>query len=337
MKNKFIIALLLLTFTSLVSEVFGQIIDFREYQRDINSAELLIVDNNEIEAFNIYYNLLVESNGNFTKDIYNSLILATKLSEKTKFYELLNLLLTKNLSSDYIENDSTFIHFHNDEKWNHFINRNNTTVASNVRLRNSIDSMFKADQIFRGRADSYTTFLDTIIKIDSSNLNFLSQLIINDQFPSEDDIGVNNFNGGTGYDIIFHHNMQSTNKSKNKQKYSALIIGLARSGKIPPNRAAYWIGLANGDYSSGVNQVYRFKRPNGKLETYVERYSDLEKAIVNAYRDIICAESLSDYYKKVIYVINHPNSRYLFDIKFSMFELDDEMINRLTSKMNKLE
>ena len=47
----------------------------------------------------------------------------------------------------------------------------------------------------------------------------------------------------------------------------------------------------------------------------------------------MCLETLEDYYKKFTFVISNPDSKYKFDIRRNIYEVDENMYNILSKNM----
>jgi hypothetical protein len=85
----FAAATLLCTYTT------AQIGNFRDYQQTVNKAEITLIAGKKTEALSLYYDLLMSSDGNFAKDIYNALVLAKELNKIDTFFTLLELVKKK--------------------------------------------------------------------------------------------------------------------------------------------------------------------------------------------------------------------------------------------------
>lgn len=70
-----------------------------------------IAAGNNIQALDIYFNLLTKSDGNFSKDIYNSLTLAKELHRTDTLFNLLELVKQKNFDNVYLNGSSEFSDF----------------------------------------------------------------------------------------------------------------------------------------------------------------------------------------------------------------------------------
>ena len=47
-------------------------------------------------------------------------------------------------------------------------------------------------------------------------------------------------------------------------------------------------------------------------------------------------ETLDEYYEKFVFKIENPNTKYIFDIPKSTFEVDDELFKKITTNMKTL-
>jgi hypothetical protein len=130
------------------SFLFGQIKNVRDYQENINNAELSLIAGNKAVALNIYYSILTTSEGNFCKDIYNAMLLSAELFKKDTFFVFLNLLTTKGLTNSYINELTEFNQFHKDSKWIAFLKDNQNYNGINKELKSQIDSLHDIDQFF---------------------------------------------------------------------------------------------------------------------------------------------------------------------------------------------
>lgn len=316
------------------SSLLGQIGDYLNYQSKINQAELNLIRGNKIEALNNYYLVLSTSEGNFCKDVYNALLLSSELSKKDTFFILLELLLPKNLDNSYI--NKQFAEFHKYPEWNKFLTENRDQSNINKPLKEKIDSLGSIDQKFRVKKGSYKVYRDTISKIDSLNMEFLYELIALNQFPGENEIGIKNFLGWQGYDIVFHHYTQSTSLDKTKDKITPLLINLVLQGKLLPNKASHWLEMQNGEFTAGVFDVLNFN-VNGKETSYfVPKYENRKYILINEYRKMLGMETLDEYYEKFLFKTSNPETKYIFDIYRNTFEIDSEMFEKFTKNMKEL-
>ncbi|MGB0864063.1 MAG: hypothetical protein ACPG19_00620 [Saprospiraceae bacterium] len=316
------------------SNLFGQIENYLDYQKQINQAELSLVRGNKKAAFDFYYTALQKSNGNFTKDVYNALLLSSELSEDDAFFTFLDLLIPKGLKNTYL--NKYFEEYHDDVRWKDFLKRNKNHVLIKKELKIKMDSLTIKDQFFRIKKGSYDVYGDTINKIDSLNMNFLFDLVVTNQFPGENEIGVRNFAGGQGYDIVFHHYTQGTSLDDKKLKITPLLVNLVLEGRILPNKASLWLELQNGEYSAGVFDILNFKVNDVVSDWYISKYTDRKKVIINEYRKWLGMETLDEYCEKFLFSVNTPKAKYIFDIQRSTHHMDEAMFNEFVPYLEKL-
>lgn len=303
---------------------FAQISNFKSYQENINKAELNLVRGNKIEALNIYFKTLINSDGNFSKDIYNSLILSKELNRLDTFYTLLNLVKFKNFSNDYLDSLPEFKSLHNNKKWIAFLNSNKLKTYIDTTLKKQMDSLFVTDQYFRLKENSYEVYGDTIKKIDSSNVNFLMNLIYSKGLPGEKEIGADDFYSSEGYDIVLHHWSQNRSKNSKIVSLTPFLIIQAQEGRIEPNKCSHYLEMQNEGFDGGVFSITRAEFNDSITSYYRPNYSNLRKMEINLYRRLLFLEPLDDYYEKVRYKITHPDSKYKFDIRLNTFHISTQ-------------
>lgn len=307
-----------------ISTSYGQIKNFRHYQETINSAELNLIAGNQLKALNIYYDLLTTSDGNFVKDIYNSLILAKELKRFDTLFILLDLVKAKNFDNEYLNGLPEFSDLHDNAKWKSFINTNNKLIYIDTALRRKINNLLTRDQFFRLKEGSYKIYGDTIKKIDSINIEYILSLIISRGLPGEKEIGAEDFTGGQGYDIVLHHYGQSRSQNKKLINLTPFLINQVLDGRIEPNKCAHILEMQNGEFKAGDFDVMRFRFDNKDSEILVPDYSWQKRSMIEEYRKWICLEPLDDYYKKVMFVINKNNRKYIFDAPSNLFNVNNE-------------
>ncbi len=315
------------------SNLNAQIENYLYYQKRINQAELNLIRGQKNESLDNYYSILTTSKGNFCKDIYNALLLSSELSKKDTFFTFLDLLIPKGLENSYL--NQHFEKFHKYPEWEIFLSKNKVQSNINQILKAKIDSLGIIDQEFRIKKGSYEIYGDTINTIDSLNMEFLFELIALNQFPGENEIGINNFAGRQGFDIVFHHYTQSTSLDKKKDKITPLLINLVLQGKLKPNQVSHWLEMQNGEFTTGVFDVMSFDVNGKKTGYFVPKYDIRKKTIINEYRKWMGMETLDEYYEKFLFVIN-SKSKYIFDIQRSTFEFDNEMFGKITANMKEL-
>ena len=82
--------------------------------------------------------------------------------------------------------------------------------------------------------------------------------------------------------------------------------------------------MQNGEFKAGDFDVMRFRFDNKDSEILVPDYSWQKRSMIEEYRKWICLEPLDDYYKKVMFVINKNNRKYIFDAPSNLFNVNNE-------------
>lgn len=316
--------------------VFGQIKNYRAYQQGIHAAELDLVRGQEQAALAKYYAVLTSSQGNFVKDVNNALVLADALEDENRFFELLDLLLPKNLGNKYLNDLEAFKKWHADARWQDFLATNEKTELPNSDLKTELEQLARDDQYFRLKRGSYKIYGDTIKHIDSINIASLLEIIAADNFPGEEVIGVRDIYGGQPTDIIFHHYCQSTSIDTKKMNLTPMLINLVLAGKVLPNKCGTWLELQKGDFQVGAHNVLRFKVDGKVSDWYIQVRKPHKQVLIDQTRQLLGMESLEEYYEKVRFHLADPMSSYKFDVQLSIIEAKQELFDRLVKNMRKL-
>lgn len=302
--------------------------------KNIHSAEMAIIDG-DLDKAREYYDKIIDLDYFITtKDLLNILNVALELEDEDYFFQHINKLLGRNINNQEIIKEFGNRSIASDKKWQEFLNQNMLTDVKNPSMRITIDSMLDMDQKFRKREGAYSLFKDTIDYIDSTNMEVMFNYIINDNFPSEREIGVTILSGKVGWEVILTHYLQSTSlEQSKKERISTIIINLSREGKIPPNQSGYFIDLQNGEINSGCLKVFQLK---GNNTIYYPKYTALQIKSMDDTRKLLLAESFEDYMAKVAYSVRNPDTKYRFDTHISIFEPDDSIIQIFENKFNKI-
>lgn len=261
------------------------------------------------------------------------MVVATEISNIDTFFLLLDLLHPKGFNNKYISDVQHFTHFHQDNRWKNFLEKNKDQDNIDFELRAKMDSIADRDQLFRNKSGSYQLYGDTIKVIDSLNMAYLFELVSSDKLPGESQIGVQNFYGNQRYDIVLVHYAQSTSIDIDKYKITPLIVNAVLQGKILPNKACRWIESQGGAFNAGVSGIVNFEVDGVKTNYYYEDYDRRELILIDQYRKLLGMESLNEYHEKYKWYINNPESPYLFDMPKLTLELDRETYERISSKL----
>lgn len=316
---------------------YAQINNFAEYKSEINKAELFLVNNQKENSLDCYVKTFQKGNGTFVRDIYNALVLSSELNLKDTFFILLDYLIPKCLTNEYINSIEVFNKYQNDKRWNKFLEKNKTAKRKiDLKLKQQIDQLHVKDQFFRIKEGSYEVFGDTINKIDKENINFLLSLISSNKFPGEDNIGVDDFDGRMGFDIVFHHYTQKSSLDNSLKKITKEIIKVVQQGKICPNKASHWLEMQNSGFDGGVFSIQCYVINGVETPYYCPNYSDSRLVEINKYRKWLFLEPYNDYLKKVNYFIKNPNTLYKFDIILNRWHVDEKEYQRQKKNLKEM-
>jgi len=313
----------------------AQIDQYLKYQKAISFAEMELVKGNSKSALEIYKDILLNLEGNFITDIYNALLTAHKLNDTDSFYQLLKLLLPKALSNEYINSLEVFNSYHKDRPWVAFLNENeHGPKMINYELRRTLQQLESRDQQFRILDGSSEKNGDTIAVIDQKNMDYLFNLIKENNFPGERELGNINIQGKQPFDIIFHHHSQNiSQKTNNKKDITALLIDLALSGKVPPSKCAFWIDLQNTYFNLGVFDILRFKVNGNLTNCFKPNYTQEQVTLINQNRRLLGMSPISEYHEKLKFKLKNPDSLLIFNLYMNTLELDKASFDAITSSM----
>ncbi len=309
---------------------------FSTYQQAIHKAEKHLLAGEQAEALAAYHDILLQADGNFIKDVHNSLLLATELGRADTFFVLLDLVVGKGLTNEYLAAQQPFNVHHADPRWQLFLDKNEEALAVDNPLRDTIRRLEENDQYFRLKPGSYSVYGDTIAFIDSINIDIILDLVANGRFPGEALGGVTDMYGTQPLDIVLHHYTQLTSLNKDKPKITSILVDLVHQGKLMPNKCALWLGLQNDGLMLGGNKIFQLSVDGRISDAYVQTYTNLQQKIIDQNRKWLHMEPLTDYYEVVKYVIDHPDQPFIFDVQRQVIEADAAMLDEWNKKLNKL-
>jgi hypothetical protein len=221
----------------IVSTIFpSHTLDYREYHRKIDQAEILIMDSAYSDALDIYEKVFTEYPKGFSKDYYNAAICASFESKPHLFQKYVDKLLClgssmENLGSS-IENLSRLGSVQRLlKKFNEISMTRRLSCDSEISRTfiKSIDSLSRADQSIRGPG-AYETRMKAVLSVDSVNFVKLKRLIERYGFPNEDKIGMpKSVFGISPFYVILRHQYQNKNFD-----LSELLFEAVKNGDLLP-------------------------------------------------------------------------------------------------------
>lgn len=182
------------------------------YNQLINQAELCIIDSNYSEALNYYQHAFEEIEYPFTRDYYNALLCATYTKKYDLAFDYMYKLVNKGIEYEKFDSNIYLQPLKNNERWplfkNYYDENHQKIIAGfNLELKTELDSMHVRDQ-----RSNKARYKDPSIryKFDSTiyaNIVRMKEIFEIYGFPTEEDLGVKNFNGYQfeGQIIIKHY------------------------------------------------------------------------------------------------------------------------------------
>jgi hypothetical protein len=329
-------------FYFLQNSVFAQQLMDKEYYNYINSAELRIVDSDYWEALHFYDKAFQEKKIPFAKDRYNASVCAALLKMNLRCYSELRHVLDKGYAIANIKSKDVFYDFFKTDFGNKLIKYNQTSKKTYISTyRETLDSLFNADQFFRNKEGKYVLYIDTIRKIDRSNVDLLNKLISKYGFPSEELIGVSDSSFiPITYRILIIH--QQSGSQTRVFDYTDIIKNALEEGKIEAHLAAELISKSSGNdlygiyESSGLikcvldslNSVAGLSsNPNANYDGVKWGYlvlSPEREAEINLNRSKLGLESISDSRAKSIFLLKDKRFDFALPSSNSIFLFENK-------------
>ena len=296
----------------------------KRYNYFVNLAEISIVDgdyNEAVQKYNEAFSLEVYT---FAVDKYNAALCHVFLENYEQAYSLLKEILQKGYSISNLKNKDLFDNFFLSKWGKGLIDYSKDIVFTfNEDLRNTLDSLFYMDQLFRKNrelGDPYDFFEDTINRIDDSNRVALEAIIDKYGFPGEEIIGLSeSCLIQQPYSIILRHLQQiSTGRRRGEvTNVSPLVIDAYYSGRMPLHEASELLELAHrdfGTFSAALKKVI-YIPPGGnpfqipEEEKAKKEWSFLnlgeEELAINEVRIEFGLETIEDLRKKLVFRLDN--------------------------------
>ncbi|MCC7050251.1 MAG: hypothetical protein IT239_00525 [Bacteroidia bacterium] len=285
-----------------------------KYYYHVNKAELNIVDSLYTEALSNYKKAFSFFKTPFSKDLINVSNCCVRTKNYKKCYVFVSILTKRGISINYFQKRKDYFDFFNSKEGKQLVTEcGNISYSYNPLYRYKIDSLCYQDQHFRKKEGSYSLYLDTITKIDKSNVECLNKLISVWGFPSESKIGVSEKSlSAPVYDIIIIH-QRSASLTRNFD-FTAMLQDAAEKGEIEAHQAAELIDQSSGKNIYGTTSfgLYKMALDSNLINSYkgYKNRSDKwgyiplkpeDEAIINESRKKIGLESHGEILKKVIH------------------------------------
>jgi hypothetical protein len=315
--------LILLAFLIQVVVVYAQEVDYRNYYKAINRAELRIVDSLYSDAINIYDSAFSMVAKPFGKDYHNAALCACIAGNDDKAFVYLDKLMDKGLTMDYFNKDF-YKPLRNNQKWSDFSKKYDSKhdeimKTFDLNLRRELETMQKKDQAMDMlRMSNIAQDKDSFAIFVFKNMEKLIEIINTKGFPDENKFGVIGLPHTNPVWLPFLHYIQikglvvNENRQKlidkgaaptykiekagadyNKYDASAILMKASIEGKFPVHSFASMEEQKNDPVKYGC-RIYL--EVNGN-RAYI-KYSDVQTHKIDSIRNNIGLESLSDYRRK---------------------------------------
>ncbi|UKB78529.1 hypothetical protein [Chryseobacterium sp. MEBOG07] len=283
------------------------------YYELTNEAENKIINNDLLQANNLYKEAFNEFKYPHAKDLQNSMTVALKINDLETAYACFQSLkcLGKKFDDDFSTNN-----FKSIEKYKVAPCQN----AINSNYKKSLDSLVNLDQYYRKLSKgNYQAYKKELTKNDSITSTNLLKIIQRKGFPNEYNIGLEMKSWIYFHDfyLIIWHQLASNLYSPQRVNFSGEIIKALNEGKIRPDIAGFLLDLSNNTNNYSYFKISQFVTNDGKIDCcYVgkdflpENRTEISlKKIkeVNKKRKQLGLSSTEDEIRKSIFYLNHKD------------------------------
>ena len=314
--------LILLVFLIQVSISYSQTVDYRNYYRTINRAELRIVDSLYNDAIAIYDSAFSMVVNPFGKDYHNAALCAIIASNYDKAFAYMDKLMEKGVDMDYFNKD-IYNPLRNSQKWTDFSKKYDTEheiimKSFDLELRRELETMQKKDQSLDWlRMSNIQQNKDSFAILVFKNMERINEIINTKGFPDENKMGVTGLPHRNPVWIPLLHYIQ----------VQGIVLSDRRKELIDKGAPSYNIEKAGVDYNKyDMSVILKKASIEGKFpihsfasmeeqkfipvkygcRIYVEvdgnrvymKYSNAQIHKIDSIRSNIGLESLNDYRKK---------------------------------------
>lgn len=301
-------------------------------------AESSIVDNQLAEALENYKAAFRAVDRIFAIDLVNATVCAIKLDSLALAFDLLQRLIQKGISIEYLKEFDGFEEIRGSQEWLGLLAKYDalrSSVHFNNRLFVELDSLSEADQKFRLASGSYSKYGDTIAKIDQSNIIFLRELIRTYGFPNEHIIGAEFPDISFPGEIVLHHHCQSMSIDElgTKFNFESEFYYAIQNGELDPHRMAQLIGM-QGKYAPqiGQNTIIYLSLNGSKSQPFREKLNHEIISKIDVNRALAGLESQAEFYHKALFKLYDSRaSDYEFKrySQTEIYDVDEDTYKRL--------
>lgn len=308
----------------------------KKYYSYTNKAEIAITDSAYVQAAMYYQCAFKLKTDPFGRDLFNAMVCNALAKNNSIAYLYGKRLLKNGYSIKALKSKTSLLAFFKSSDGIQLENESSSFSKSSQQkiFWMQFDSIAKTDQKFRIIEPNYHVgvYLDTIDKIDSSNVVFLKQFIKKYGFPGEKLIGLNDTDlARHPYSIILLHQAYGARRGQMHNFYKTLEAAM-HEGILDSRYATYMMDVCNGTDNFG-NQAARFYyyaydsigTPDSPLAKWLAKnranlqwtYEPLDQAKQAEYdvlRQNNGLEPINEYRKKLRYWLKDQDTTFQFDI-----------------------
>lgn len=337
MKNIFYILLL----ASILSCSKSKEYNSQKYFEHINNAELAICVENFEKAISEYEIAFGTIEKPFGKDVFNSALSCQLIKDYDKRDNYLQQIINNSNELDFVK--SVFVNnYMTEQEWNKLVSKKELKYIET--LRTEFNEIQARDQLFR---PMYETHDDTINSNRKINLKRILELTDSDGFPSQVELGYDNYLRRQPHDIVLHHTAQRRSYDKSVIDLEPILKSAVGNGRFDPEQAIFYLNFQN-DPEKGKFEVYsswQYKHPllpdslNNKV--WFPKLNEEQLSKVDEKRKEWFANSISDIETKTEF-LNKSGLPFVFtSVRKSIANLHDdfdketalEQYNGITSSM----
>tara|TARA_R110000744_G_scaffold361377_5_gene469123 strand:+ start:2236 stop:3258 length:1023 start_codon:yes stop_codon:yes gene_type:complete len=320
MKHTFYLLLIAIIFSCSKTKEYNSI----QYFEHINNAELAICVQNFEKAISEYEIAFGTIEKPFGKDVFNSALSSQLIKNYEKRDNYLQQIINNSNELDFVK--SVFVSkYMTEQEWKKLVSKRE--IKYDQTLRTEFNEIHARDQLFR---PMYETHDDTINSNRKINLKRILELTDSDGFPSQVELGYDNYLRRQPHDIVLHHTAQRRSYDKTVIDLEPILKSAITNGRFDPEQAIYYLNFQN-DQEKGKFEVYsswQYKHPllpdslNNKV--WFPKLDEEQISKVNEKRKEWFANSLTDITKKGIF-LNKSKLPFVFSsVKKSIANLHDD-------------
>lgn len=316
--------------------VLGQLSSkLRCYYTYINKAELALLDSAYPQAASHYSAAFQKKKFPFEKDILNAMVCNALIGNYPRSYDYGEELLKRGLGIHFLQKKLVLKPFF-DSDYGIRLEQKSKTISMDKKrkaLHAAWDSIHSLDQEFRKIEPDYHKgiYLDTIRKIDSSNVLFFQKFIRKYGFPCEKLIGLDDSDllfkpysivllhqaaGATNRMYNFHKSLSNSfYQGKQSNRYATYMMDVCNGSDNYGNRAAsfyYYVYDSTGSLNSAIMQNIR--RNRATLNWTYEKLDPEREKMYNKLREEVGLESITEFRRKLKYWLKDQSRTFEFGL-----------------------